>query len=250
MKQRLKHIVVILGVLLMCAAFVASYLVASPQKYEEGNKIIPSKTSVEISHEAEQAFVTPADVLSLLNLSIKDTVLRSVDTRKLEQELIEKSPYIKSATAYVAPQSHSLQIELEERQPLMALYYGEKASYIDAEGIIFPNRKGAAYVPVVTGNISEKTAQTYLLDLAHYLEEHKKWRNFFGSIHVVSEKEIYLYPRVGEFVFCISPKIDFDEQLGKVDIFYEKILPRTGVNKYSVVNLSYRNQIVCTKRGE
>ncbi|MDO4790252.1 MAG: hypothetical protein Q3998_04720 [Porphyromonas sp.] len=249
MKQKLRHIVVILGLVVMFAAFVASYFVASPHTYEDANKIVPSKTSVEITHKTEQAFVTSADVLSLLNLSTKDTVLQTVDTRKLEKDLIEKSPYIKSAIAYIAPQSHSLQIELEERQPMMALFYSDKASYIDTDGIIFPNRRGAAYVPVVTGNITEKMAQTYLLDLANYLTKHKRWRQFFGSIHVVSEKEVYLYPRVGDFVFCISPKIDFDEQFDKVEIFYEKILPRTGVEKYTIVNLSYRNQIVCKRRS-
>ena len=40
----------------------------------------------------------------------------------------------------------------------------------------------------------------------------------------------------------------FEEKLANLRLFYEQAIPKMGWEKYSIINLKYRNQIVCTKR--
>ena len=41
---------------------------------------------------------------------------------------------------------------------------------------------------------------------------------------------------------------DFEKKLENLKLFYEKAIPKVGWEKYSIINLKYKNQIVCTKK--
>ena len=41
---------------------------------------------------------------------------------------------------------------------------------------------------------------------------------------------------------------DFEEKLDNLRLFYEKAIPKVGWEKYSIISLKYKDQIVCTKR--
>jgi cell division protein FtsQ len=41
----------------------------------------------------------------------------------------------------------------------------------------------------------------------------------------------------------------YRENLEKLKLFYEKGLNQMGWNQYSIINLKYKNQVVCTKNN-
>ena len=41
---------------------------------------------------------------------------------------------------------------------------------------------------------------------------------------------------------------EFEEKLANLKLFYEQAIPKVGWEKYSMINLKYKNQIVCTKK--
>ena len=66
---------------------------------------------------------------------------------------------------------------------------------------------------------------------------------------ILNNHEVELYPRVGEHTIVLGTTENFRKKLDNLMIFYKNGLSKTGWNKYSVINLSYNGQIVCTKKN-
>lgn len=242
----------VVGVL-VCVTLLGYTLLVAVRRISDGageRIIIPKKTSISLSHSGkEYSFLTTKDVLAMLPFNPNDTVEREINAHKVESLLLVKSPYISEVTAYVSPWGKAMNIDITERCPVIRYYTGGQSYYVDDTGKVFNNRAGAsAHVPLVTGVLSSETASELLHTLGLYLQENEEWREFIGSIHLVSTDEIWLYPRVGDYVFVVDDLEGLDEKLEKIPIFYRRILPKVGVEKYKFINLSYKNQIVCKKR--
>ncbi|HBC79552.1 MAG TPA: cell division protein FtsQ, partial [Bacteroidales bacterium] len=41
---------------------------------------------------------------------------------------------------------------------------------------------------------------------------------------------------------------DFENKLKNLEVFYDRVLPEVGWNKYSNINLAFKGQIVCRRR--
>lgn len=210
----------------------------------------PDKTRVRLLHKGrESSFLTERDVMALLPFKSTDTTVIEADVHKVESLLSARSPYISEVVAYVSPWGKSMNIDIVERSPLVRYYARGESYYVDDMGKSFANRSGAAaHLPLVTGTQSCEEVSEVLYRLGEYLKEHEVWQDFVASIHIVSPLEIHLYPRVGDYVFVIDDLEDLDDKLSKIPIFYKKILPKVGANKYKYINLSYKGQIVCKKR--
>jgi len=102
---------------------------------------------------------------------------------------------------------------------------------------------------VATGNITKEYAKKNLMELAKFIYEDDFWDKQIEQIHVTSNREIELYPRVGEHIIVLGTAENFRKKLDNLMVFYKNGLSKTGWNKYSIINLSYNGQIVCTKKN-
>lgn len=251
-KRLLTRLLIGSGVLLCLALLAYTFFVSANRvsNADEGRLVIPKHTKVKmINEEAEESFINPQEVVRLLPFDAKDTLPVKVNTHRLESLLIAKSSYISDVNIYIAPLDKSLNIRITQRQPLIRYFHAGHSYYIDRDGWIFENRTGAsAHVPLATGDVSIETAQSLLFPLGQFMMEHEVWREFIGAIHIPHDGGIYLYPRVGDYVFVIDDLEDIEDKLSKIPIFYKTILPRVGAEKYKIINLSYKKQIVCKYR--
>ena len=62
------------------------------------------------------------------------------------------------------------------------------------------------------------------------------------------KNEIVLYPRVGDHKIILGVAGDFKNKFEKLKVFYRQGLGKVGWDRYSMINLKYHNQVVCTKR--
>ena len=60
--------------------------------------------------------------------------------------------------------------------------------------------------------------------------------------------EIVLYPRVGGHKIILGEPEDFINKFRKLKIFYRQGLEKVGWDRYSMINLKYHDQVVCTKK--
>jgi cell division protein FtsQ len=85
----------------------------------------------------------------------------------------------------------------------------------------------------------------YLVD---YINSDSFWAAQIDQIYVDSYDEIDLIPRVGNHIIHLGSADDFEVKLRNLRVFYDKVLPVVGWNKYSNINLAFRDQIVCRRR--
>jgi len=106
-------------------------------------------------------------------------------------------------------------------------------------------RNFAAYVPVANGNISDEYAKNQLYDFAKFLQGDKFWNSQIEQIFVEPNLDVEIIPSVGDHRIIIGKIENYPENLKKLQLFYDKGLKETGWTRYSVINLKFKNQVVC-----
>ena len=85
-------------------------------------------------------------------------------------------------------------------------------------------------------------------DFRLFLQENEFWNSQIEQINVLSGNNIELVPRVGDHLIYMGQLNGYEHKLERLKKFYQKVLNEVGWNKYSMINIEFSNQIVCTKR--
>ena len=170
-----------------------------------------------------------------------------IDLTEMEKCLL-KLNMIKSVKCYFATNG-DVNVSVTQRVPVFRVQEEGRSYYIDNERKrMSTSIKFSAYVPVVTGNVNFGFATTNLYDFVVYLQSESRWRSAFTQIYVYPDNKVELVPRVGDFVVKIGSLERYESKLEKLDKFL-KVLPKYhSWDKYSVINLEFKDQVVCTKR--
>jgi cell division protein FtsQ len=222
---------------------------------------------VNIKDSSEFHFVTKRQLLNLtygnsgriLGKPVRDISVTEIESR------INMLKELKVAEAYITING-TVHIYADQRNPIMRIMPDEGGDYfIDEEGVVVRGRN--LYTPhlhIVGGNINISRAMlegvsvldtsiknTILKDIYHivnYINNDKFWSAQIDQLYVDSNDEIDLMPRVGNQVVHLGTAENFEGKFRNLEAFYEKVLPEVGWNKYSLINLEYKDQIVCKRR--
>ena len=167
-----------------------------------------------------------------------------IDLTEMEQSLMNLN-MIKSVKCYFATNG-DVNVAVTQRVPVFRVIEEGRSYYIDNERKRMPTSiKFSAYVPIVTGNVNFEFAITNLYDFIVYLQSESRWRSAFTQIYVYPDNKIELIPRVGDFRIEFGTLDRYETKLEKLDKFL-KVLPKYhSWDKYSVINLEFRDQVVC-----
>ncbi len=197
-------------------------------------------------------FVDSSYIHSILKknkIALKGEKLSQINLQEIE-DLLKENPYIDSVDCYHTDRGALCISVFPQRPVLMVMAAGGEQYYVDRKGNTMPMDKFNLSLCVATGNISREFAAKGLLPLAEYIHHHPFWSKQIEQIHVASEDEISLHPRVGEHTIILGDTRNFEEKLDRMLLFYEKGLPRVGWNRYKSINLAYKGQIVCTRHNQ
>jgi len=64
-------------------------------------------------------------------------------------------------------------------------------------------------------------------------------------LEVDDRGRINIYPQVTKQLIEFGTVYNYSDKLSKLKIFYDKILPDRGWNRYDRVNLQFKEQIIC-----
>ncbi len=203
-----------------------------------------------ITDTLDRYFISKKEIESMLKnsgLYPKGKVLKDINTGQIEDKL-EENNLIKKVQAYKTI-AGTVKIKVYQKIPLMRVMsvYGD--FYVDTEAEIMPvNGKYAAYVPLVSGYVDKEFARKELFLLVNYLRDSKFWDAQIEQIYVHPDKNLELTPRIGNHQILLGDISDFEEKFQHLRLFYEQVMDKVGWNRYSMINLKFKNQIVCTKR--
>lgn len=243
----MKKALIIIGLCLL-----GGYLIFAAIYFEDKPKDeVCSDFEVVVSGGDDETFVDVDDIKKYVKekgLNPVGIPLKDVNTDKISEGILTNQ-LISKAVVYITNNGKII-AEIHERKPILRVINNAGENYyIDNTGQRMPlSRRFTAYLPIATGSIKEDFAKTDLYNFTLFLSKDKFWNAQIEQIIVLSNQEIQLIPRVGDQVILLGKLDNYKEKLDKLMAFYQNGLNKTGWNKYSVINLKFDKQVVCTKR--
>lgn len=237
-------IIITLILLISYVAFAAISLCNKP----EGE--VCKGIRLELRDSLKTGYMTTNDIVALLvknGLNPEGKMLDDVSLRAME-EALEASPLIASGECYKTLNGYVV-AKVECRRPILRVLTDNGDSYyLDEGGEVIEHIARAVYVPVATGHITREFAKKELFALALYLQENELWNAQIEQICVTHRGTIELVPRVGEHVLVLGRPTDFANKFDNLKAFYKNGLSKVGWNRYSHINIDYKDQVVVTKK--
>ncbi|MDR1370240.1 MAG: cell division protein FtsQ [Dysgonamonadaceae bacterium] len=207
---------------------------------------------VVVKDAPERHFVDGKEVAVMLRNAGLSPIGKKLTEIKVEaiEEKLRKNKLIKTAECYKTPEGN-IKVEISQKTPVLRVFSTNGSFYVDSEGGIMPLPTSvfSAYVPVATGFITPEFATTRLYEFVLFLYNDKFWDTQIEQIYVASNQDIELTPRVGNHQIILGKLDNYKENMEKLKIFYDRGLNEIGWNRYSVINLKFKNQVVCTRRN-
>lgn len=243
----------------LLAAVCCIILLVSAVYYKDNKNC--TGVRVEIIGDNLNYFVNKNDVYNVVKKYGGDTTLHtpiaSINLKKIEQDL-KKIVWIQTAELFF-DNNNILKISLKESMPVARVFTNFGNSfYIDSSSKILPvGEKNAARVPVFTGFTGNGT--TFLKADSISLNEIKKIAAKISSdtflmamieqINILPENYYEMTPKVGNQIIILGDAKNVETKFEKLKLFYKKVTPVVGWNKYSKINLQFENQIVTSIKG-
>jgi len=209
-----------------------------------------TKMYIEVVKSSEESYLNEALVESLLkraNLYPVGKKMSEISMESIETTL-ESNKLIKTAVSYKTIDG-TVKVKVFQRTPILRVMTGSESYFIDSEGEKMPIPPDfTAYLPLATGRINDAYAKNQLYDFALFLQKDKFWNSQIEQIQIDANLDVELIPRVGNQRIILGKIEDYKENLNKLKLFYNKGLNKVGWNRYSIINLKYKNQVVCTKQ--
>ncbi len=206
-----------------------------------------SKQSDIVFLNDEGHFITRNTVNKLLIQNEVDTSgvpKEKLALNRMEQSLVANE-MVQEADVYVSV-TGEIGAKIRQRTPI-ARVASNPSFYIDAEGKKMPlSPVYAARVPLVTG-VGDKSDITKLYKLSEFIYEDEFLKKNIIGIHQKKD-HFELKLRTEDFVILLGEAEKLEAKFNNFKAFYQKGLHDKTLGKYKAVNLSFDNQVVCTKK--
>jgi cell division protein FtsQ len=224
---------------------------------------------VKINAAGENDFIDEDDVKLFFEErqdNLLNAELKNVNINALEKAL-NSHPAVENADLSV-DLNGDIRINVKQRTPLVRVFnMSGESYYIDTQSKLMPlSDKYTARVLVVNGVVHEPYARRYqftaknetfrevsMLDdiyaMATYIANDTLLSGLIHQLSINADKEFEMYPAIGDHKIIFGEAKDIAEKFEKLKLFYKEGLNKTdNWNKYSIVSLKYKNQVVCTKK--
>lgn len=203
-----------------------------------------------VTDSTHAGFITAAEAERLLKAAKAYPVGKEMDSFKSKdiENVLLKNPFVKAVTAYKTAGNHMCVI-IEQRLPLLrVIAENGEDYYVDENGYPMNASGYVADLAVATGDIDKNFTKKNLVALGLFLRNNAFWNDQIEQINVTSDKKIELVPRVGDQIIRFGTADNLEKKFRNLMVFYQKVMPEVGWNKYKTIDVSLRNQIVCKKR--
>lgn len=229
--------------------------------------------SVEIVNPSENEFINESDVKEFFterNDAILNNEIKNIDITNLEKALNSNAAVENAEISYDI--NGDFKISVKQRRPLVRIFNANGESYyIDSLSKLMPlSYKSTGRVIIATGSIYEPYGRRYqysvnqisqnanfkevsvlddIYEISTKIYADSLLSNLIHQIFVTPEKDFILVPVVGNQSILLGSTEELNQKLNKLKLFYKEGLSKTDSwNKYSTINLKFKNLVVCTKK--
>ena len=263
-----KIFVTVLWIIVIAGLTVSLGFVSKSEK-----NMLAKKLNVIIHNNDENLFLSEKDVISYFD-ERKDLIVanqyKNISIPNLEK-VLNAHPAIENAEVS-RDLNGEVKVEITQRTPVLRVINKDGESYyIDSQSKVMPlNENYAARVLVANGEIYEPFARRYefsvnqikknklfsqvsmlddIYEMATYINRDSSLAALIQQIYINKDKEIELYPAIGNHKIVFGNTENINEKFNKLKLFYTQGLNKTDAwTKYSIINIKYKNLVVCTKK--
>ena len=221
---------------------------------------------ITVADSSKHQFVTDDDIMNALRatgIRVTGEKISEIPLSKIE-ETVKAFKELKVAEVYIS-EDRKLHVYGNQREPVLrvvASYGGD--FFIDREGVIM--RRHNLYTPnlhvleidmvfnaeQMTGTSifeSEKTENLVkAFELVNYIRGDSFWNGMIDQLSMTRDGRVTLVPHVGNHTVKLGRVENYEEKLHNLLVFYRQAMPVAGWDRYRVVNVEYRGQVVCQRR--
>jgi cell division protein FtsQ len=213
---------------------------------------------ITIDNEFDNYFVDEEEVVRILTANSRESIINKKYediNLKLLEERIKSHKFVEDAQVF-KDHKGNLMVDIKQCRPIARVIQPDGPhAYIGIRGnTLTTSEKFTARVVVVEGKFTSTLLQPAFLlskegkpylDFLIRIDQDKFWKAQIAQVSIDPYGEITMYPQVGDEVIFLGKPEDLEMKFERLKIFYKKILPQKGWNRYDLVNLKYKDQIIC-----
>jgi cell division protein FtsQ len=210
---------------------------------------------VSIKSESDKFYIDKGDILKTLQAETAGKLINQPVTAfnlsRLEKKL-ENGVWVSDAELYFDSRD-VLHVLIKEREPIARVFTTAGTSfYIDSTGKKLPLLdKVSVRVPVVTNftaakkfNAKDSAILKGVTGLLQYISAHSFWSVQIAQIDITPSGTFEAIPVVGNHIIKLGTAERIEEKLQRLFVFYKQVLSKTGFDKYAVLDVQYKGQVV------
>lgn len=268
-ESKMKRIVNIIIIILLASGVIFLFVFANQKQ----NEIHCKEFVINIDYNNAPQLITKSTIkrqITDAGIRVKGEHIATIKAKKL-QKILSNNPYIKRATISVGVNG-IVTANILQRKPLVRVIDQESNQcLIDHDGYRMPvNPDFPVRLVLASGNV--RNLKQNILDtvrnesgrgytviktlpsdlnkihkIALKLEKDTLTSALIEQIYFNDKREIELVPKMGDQSIILGDTVSLDEKLKNLHVFYSKGMKNFAWNNYKVINLKYKNQVVCSK---
>src|SRR6185312_14658121 len=217
---------------------------------------------IHISGVQNNYFIDRKDVLNILQKSnggkFDNASASSLDLTGMENAL-SKQPWVKNAEMFF-DNNNVLQVKIVEREPIARIFTISGASfYIDSSLTRLPlSSKFSARLPVFTSfptdvKVLTKSDSGLLYGvkiISEFINTHPFWMAQIDQVDITPAATFEITPKLGNQIIRFGDADNCEQKFNKLLAFYKQVQTKIGWNKYSVIDVQFKNQVIGVNRDK
>jgi len=189
---------------------------------------------------------TMVNKLLIQNGSTIENQPKSMVNLHVLETQIKAHPMVEDATVFLTIDGF-LQTVVKQRTPIARIQNLGSSYYLDKKGVKMPlSKMNTVRVPLVTGEIKKNDLKNIYFLVTKINKDAFLKKQIIG-IHKNKKNEYELKTRLGDHTILIGTINGINKKFKKLIFFYKKVIKDKRILDYKIVNLKYKNQVVCTK---
>lgn len=247
------------GALWGLAGVALIFLLVSAVQVKEHKKC--AGVAVHITGASNNFFIDKADVEKAIHQfagkELENKSLQLFRLREIENRL-KKDVWVKSVEIYF-DNNDVLQAEVEEREPIARVFcVNGNSFYIDSSLTILPlSEKFSARVPLFTGfptdalvlNHRDSMILRGVRTIATEIAVDSFLNALIEEITITPVRQFEFVPKIGNQVIIFGGSSNAHAKFDKLKLFYKQVISKSGLSRYSNIELQFKDQVVARIRG-
>ena len=212
---------------------------------------------VRLDNIEENHFIDERDVLRMIESApgrIRAERLSNINFREIENRLRTHRNF--RQVELFNDFKGNMVINVSLRRPMARLVQENGPdAYLSEEGLVMSvSERYSSRVIIISGpfvgkallaqDLNKSEFGRQLTEMIRYVREDDFLRAQVAEMRVGDDGRITLYPQVSSQAVMFGKPDRLEEKFLKLKVFYRKILPQRGWNRYERVNLEYEGQVI------